>query len=385
MDSWAVVSAVAIRQHMLIAVWQLKALGISDQAIADRIKHHGWRRLGRGIIALPGLDTPQRRLAAVVLSHARPTGAADRVLTSTVKHEDPDEDADADVAEDPIDVLVDEALNAGQAVTGLSALWLHGIASQPAAHHLRLKNAVGVTKRTAVTVRRGPWTGELVWIEGLPVVDIAQAFMDAAARDKDTTALALHHQLTKLIATADAKRKTTLTGLEERLNAAPRFVGAPALRAAIADLKGELSHSGTEKKCRAIVTRVAAKYGLTLHPRPFGVEFNGRTVGEADLAIVEIRLDIEVDGPHHLLPAQQAKDQLRDRRVDRAAIVILAAGSMALSGGSRNRGAAPRPRLRPCRKARGVRVAELLGRRATRRDGMQVRSNAAPVPRPSAS
>ena len=318
MDPWAVVTAVAMRQHMLIAVWQLKIIGISDQAIADRIRCHGWRRLSRGIIALPALDTPQRRLAGLVLSHSRPTGAADRVAARTTQGDDLADDPSADLSEDLSDVLVDEALNAGQAVTGLSALWLHGIASKPASHSIRLKRAVGVTKRTAVTIRRGRWTGDLVWIDGLPVVDVAQAFMDAARRDKETTAVALHHQLTKLIATADAKRKTTLKALEERMSTAPRFVGAPALRDAIADLKGELSHSGTEKKARTAVTRVAARYGLSLHPRPFAVELHGRIVGEADLAVVEICLDIEVDGPLHLLPAQQNKDQLRDRWMRRA-------------------------------------------------------------------
>ena len=142
--------------------------------------------------------------------------------------------------------------------------------------------------------------------------------MYTAAGTKGTTALELHHQLTKLIATADAKRKTTLTFLGARLAAAPRFIGAPALRDAIADLKGELSHSDTEKEARAAVTKVAARYGLRLHPRPFAVELQGRILGEADLAIVEICLDIEIDGPHHLLPAQVEKDHLRDRRMRRA-------------------------------------------------------------------
>ena len=318
MEPSAVVKAVATRQHMLIAVWQLKIIGISDQAIADRIRSHGWRRLSRGIIALPALDTPKRKLAAVVLSHSRPSGAAERVVARTTTDEDLSDDISAHLSEDLSDVLVDEALNAGQAVTGLSALWLHGIASKPSTHTIRLTRAVGTTTRKAVTIRRGPWTGNLVWIDGLPVVDVAQTFMDAAAGDKHTTPLQLHHQLTKLIATADAKRKTTLKVLEERMATAPRFLGAPALRDAIADLKGELSHSRTEKKARTIATRVAAKYGLRLHPRPFAVELNGRTVGEADLPIVAICLDIEVDGPHHLLPSQREKDQLRDRWMRRA-------------------------------------------------------------------
>jgi very-short-patch-repair endonuclease len=34
--------------------------------------------------------------------------------------------------------------------------------------------------------------------------------------------------------------------------------------------------------------------------------------------VVAIRLDVEVDGPHHLLAAQREKDHVRDRKVRRA-------------------------------------------------------------------
>jgi hypothetical protein len=326
MDPWAIVVAVAKRQHMLIATWQLRIIGISDRAIADRVRHHGWRRLGPGIFALPAPDDPMRSLAAVVLAHARPAGAAMRVSARTAIPTAAADPADESTAEDepppfaePLpDVLVDVALNAGQAVAGLSALWLHGIGSKPTEHHLRILRPVGTAARSSAQVRIGQWTGNLVWLHGLPVVDVAQAFMDIAAGSKSTSGVALHHQLTKHMATADAKRKITLKTLEERMSSAPRFTGRPALRRAVADLKGELAHSATEAKARREVGRVLATYGLTLHPRPFRVELHGRPVGEADLAIVEICLDIEVDGPHHLLPAQREKDQVRDRWMRRA-------------------------------------------------------------------
>ena len=265
-----------------------------------------------------------RKLAASVLAHARPTGAAERVAARTRRGEAPaaapieEAPAAAPIEEALADVLVDVALNAGQAVAGLSALWLHGIAPKPSKHHLRLTRPAGTAARSLASVRIGKWSGNLVWIDGLPVVDVPQAFMDVAARDKDTTPIAHHHQLTKLIATADAKRKTTIKALEARMGQVPRFVGAAALRKAIADLKDELSHSGTEAKARREVARILAKYELRLHPRPFSVALHGRIVGEADLAVVEICLDIEVDGPHHLLPPQREKDQLRDRWMRRA-------------------------------------------------------------------
>jgi hypothetical protein len=306
MDFWAIVAAVAQRQHMMITMWQLRAIAISEHAVRKRISEHGWKRMGRGIIALPTVDMPYRKLAAEVLSHSRPTRAGERVTART------------EMGENLVDVLVDEALNAGQAVTGLSALWLHGIGPKTSTHSIRLARPVGSAARSTSNIRIGQWTGDVVWIGGLPVVDVAQAFMDAAAGDGEMSAMALHHQLTKFIATADGQRKVTLEALEGRVAAVSRFVGAPALRRAIDDLKGELSHSATEKKGRGTIARVAARYGLQSHPRPFAVTVQGRTIGEADIAILQICLDFEIDGPHHLLPTQRDKDQLRDRRMRRA-------------------------------------------------------------------
>ena len=306
MRTWAKVAAVARRQHLLITTWQLAFLGVSDHALRDRIAHHGWRRKGWGVVALPGEDTDHARLAALVLAYSKPTGALDRVQAMMA----------TGVAE--VDALVEVAFDAGQAVCGQSALWLHGIAPRRSKHAIRLTAAGGKAARTGATLRRGPATGSLARVHGLPVVDVEQAFMDLAAGEKGGSPAALHHKLTKLIATADGMRKTDLDRLSKRLESAPRFVGVPALRRAIADLRGELSHSATEKKARAMVAVILGKYGLQLEPRPYGVDHGGRTVGEADLAVLAICLDIEIDGPPHLLPAQQQKDQLRDRLMRRA-------------------------------------------------------------------
>lgn len=134
--------------------------------------------------------------------------------------------------------------------------------------------------------------------------------------DKDPQRL--HHDLTTLLCNADARRVLTLDALQQRIDTARRFVGVRALRHAIADLRGELSHSGTERRARKIVAAVLAKYGLTLHHQPYPVDLNGRRIGEADLAVTALRLDIEIDGPHHLFAAQREKDQLRDRWMRRA-------------------------------------------------------------------
>ena len=306
MGTWETVAAVAAAQHLLITTWQLAYLGVSDHALRNRIAHHGWRRKGWGVVALPGNDTDLARLAALVLAYSKPTGAAERVRTKIA------------TGTSEVDALLEVALDAGQAVCGPSALWLYGVASKPSPHAIRLTRAGGKAVRTGAMLWRGPATDALTRVHGLPVVDVEQAFFDLAAGKDGTSAVALHHQLTKLIATADRTRKTNADALAKRLISAPRFIGGPALRRAIADLKGELSHSATEKKARSIVRKILSKHNLVLHPRPFRVDHGRRTVVEADLAVVTICLDIEIDGPHHLLPVQQRKDQLRDRWMRRA-------------------------------------------------------------------
>ena len=291
---------------MLIARWQLAYLGISDRAVRIRVAQRGWDRRGWGVLGLPAEETEFRALAAVVLAYSKPTHATDRVHAKVV--------AGADV----VDALVELAMGGGQVVAGRSALWLHGIAPKPDRHVLRLTTGNGTAARSDVLIRRGPVTGEITRVHGLPVVDVEQAFIEAAGMPLELSRVALHHELARLLATADRLRKTTIERLCRRLDESGRVVGGPALRRVIADLRGELSHSGTEKKARVIVQKVLAQHGLVLHPRPFAVDHAGRTVGEADLAAVEIKLDVEIDGPHHWLPPQQAKDQIRDRLMRRA-------------------------------------------------------------------
>lgn len=56
--------------------------------------------------------------------------------------------------------------------------------------------------------------------------------------------------------------------------------------------------------------------GVVPHHEPLDVQDeDGWTVAQADIAFIAERLDVEIDGPHHLLPQQQAKDRIRDRRM----------------------------------------------------------------------
>ncbi len=104
------------KQHLLITTWQLRSLSLSDRAIADRIKRHGWARPSRGVLALPGLVTAVRGLAAVVLAYSSPQGAELRIEEAIAR------------GLSQVDAIVYAAMAAGQLVCGRSALWLHGIA-----------------------------------------------------------------------------------------------------------------------------------------------------------------------------------------------------------------------------------------------------------------
>jgi hypothetical protein len=168
-----------------------------------------------------------------------------------------------------------------------------------------------------MSFRHGPILGDPCWTQGLPHVCIEQALMElAGTRNEDR--LVTYHRLARMIGAADAKRLTTPARVAEFADDAGRFVGRLLLNEVLADLRGELSHSGQESRARHLVTAVLAPYGLKLHPRPLEVLHHGRRIGEADLAVEAILLDIEVDGPHHREPVQRDKDQIRDRRMRRA-------------------------------------------------------------------
>ncbi len=307
MRNRATVAAVAKRQHQLITRWQLRLLDVSDRVVADRVASREWARVAPGVIALGGTMPHLRRLAATVLSMAAPEGAALRVEEAV------------EGGASRVEAIVFAAVSVAPRVCGRSALWLHGLAPAPAKHWLRVpRKAAGSFARDGIVVRYGAPTGEVCWLEGLPAVDVAQALMDVAGAREHPSALWLHHDLVKLIATAHARRSLTLESLHDRVAGAGRFVGAPLLRRVLADLRGELVHSGTERKARRLVAQVLERHRLQLHPAPFLVVAGRERIGEADLAVLALCLDFEVDGPHHLLPEQQAEDRKRDRKMRRA-------------------------------------------------------------------
>jgi hypothetical protein len=161
MEPWEIVAEVSRRQHMLIATWQAVVAGVSRRALAARVAGHGWVRYHRGVIGLPGPDSPLRQLAALVLAYARPVGGALRVAVPAAG----DDNA-------LVDAIVAAALNAGEIVTGRSGAWLHGFASPPNEHSVWLPFHSGRRIRSTARLRYGGLQpGEQQWKDGLPVFD----------------------------------------------------------------------------------------------------------------------------------------------------------------------------------------------------------------------
>lgn len=307
MAKWAQLSELGVRQHLAVAVWQAAVLGISEHALRGRVGAHGWARRWAGVVSFPGAEGPLHDLAAALLAYSRPTSGAARV-------------ADLVAGGTPVvDALVSAGLDAGPRVCGQSALALSDVAPPPPEPWLRLPDRYGHAPKSGVRIRYGDCPGRAVWVRGLPCVDVAQGFIDAAPAEDEESSTQRHHRLSRWLAAADARRVLTAAQLERRIAPPRSFYGAPALRRVVADVKGELSHSGTERRARRLAAPVLAAFGLRLEPRPYLVEVQGTRLGEADLAVVRIRYDIEIDGPHHLLPAQRLKDERRDQLMRRRA------------------------------------------------------------------
>lgn len=306
MDAWGLVAVIAALQHGVIARWQLVVLGLSSKAIHARAAVHGWRRLFPGVYLLPGVPgTPQVRMAAALLAYSEPSKAPQRVEAETANGR-------------PLaDAVVGAAFGPWATLSGASALFVHGLKDEPAEVDVTLRPGASLDAKARTRLSYLPLVAdEIQVVDRLPVVTVERAIADLAGLLKPWKRAAA--DVARVIAHGDALRRTGVAAVREAAAARGGFPGRPALDHAVAGLAGTLSHSGTEAWARAKITSIAARHGLSVHPRPYPIHFDGRQVAEADVAVVEICYDVEIDGPHHLLPAQAASDRRRDRLARRA-------------------------------------------------------------------
>lgn len=227
-------------------------------------------RLQRGVSAAMGsLATPRRRLLAAQLTvggRVRLTAAA-----SLYCHELMDEPPDV------VDLLV------------------------PSDRHVTAPRGARVrtTTRFAQAGRCG--TG------ALRMAGVPWSLMDLCRDVDDMTA-------TLVFVAAIRQRRTTLSKIQAAADARGRFPGVSRLRRVMAGLRGELNHSARERVLRSACRGA----GLRPSSRPEPILLGGVFIAEGDIVFREARVIVEVDGPHHLLAAQQRADRERDRKLARS-------------------------------------------------------------------
>lgn len=309
MEPWEYAAGVLERQHSLITTWQFEAVGLSRRMLAHRVRHQAWPRYYRGVTGLPGPDSPDRRLAAIVLAYGRPTAGASRIEIGDKDLQDP---------QSYITAVVDAVLKAGQALSGRTGACRHGFGPQPKQHELWLPHQSGRVLRDGVRLRYGgDRAGEIQFISGLPTLDPAGCIIETARTPIGTRDERVDELIWQL-ARAHARRLITLDAVEERLHQLNSCCGGEILQLALDKARGRLSHSKAEDTGRLLAAKALEPLGLRVEPQPHAIYLSGHRVAEADIAVVAIRLDLEVDGPHHRFVDQQREDQERDRLVRRA-------------------------------------------------------------------
>ena len=194
-------------------------------------------------------------------------------------------------------------------LTGATGLWLLGtITEEPADVEILLEPGRHVMPRQGVCLHRTTTFSKVRYrrLDDLQVALVPRLIADHAQHtDFDT--------LCQVIATALRLRQCTLNQVAAELDRRKRFPGRAILRLAVATLRGEVNHSGTEREAKQLLRAD----GLRFHAKPLAVEHKGRLLAELDISWPDILYAVEADGPHHLLAPVAAADRQRDRELER--------------------------------------------------------------------
>lgn len=269
MERWERLFAVAARQHCCVTVAQGERLGIGRSTLWERARREGWQRPYRGVLVVPG-GAPDylQHVAAAALS----TGS-------------------------------------GAAVGGESAAVVWGLATgcpTPVTIVVRDERSLRPQPGRALHRSRMLRGGDVVRFKDLPVTSVEWTLTDLGRIWTDT-------RLAGAFGIADRRRLTNLDAVATLVARRGAFPGRARVQRVIAELRGGIAHSTTERTARRLLVRA----GVALYPRPYPVSHNQRRVAEIDLAVPELRYGAEIDGPHHLLPAQSRADKARDRLLGR--------------------------------------------------------------------
>lgn len=190
-------------------------------------------------------------------------------------------------------------------LTSTAALVARGIpVDPPQTIHVVVPEGKGSRKRRLCDVRRSSHLPEsVVMVAGLATVPLPYALSDVG---RDLSDRGVAHALSQ----AAGRRAASVDDVRAVVGERGRFPGSARLRRVLADFGDEETHSRRERLLR----RALRRHGLRPADRQLRILApSGRVLRLADIPFPEVRLDVEVDGPHHDLPAQQAKDRETDR------------------------------------------------------------------------
>lgn len=257
-------------QHGVAGLWQAVAHGIPRQSFADYVRCHGWQRLSSGVVAEPSSRHSYERSCWALLVALRLRGR----------------------------------------LTGETALWMHGVYGQETPrpsvidvlvagpHHPRPRPGVHLIRTDTLDAEARDRR------RGFEVTPAPRAWADFARR-------ATSDQLVAAVAGLDRLRLATPEDLASYLQRRGQFPGRTSAWAALQRAQGQLTHSSREHTARRLLHE--ADLALAPWPRPLAVLLDGVAIAEVDVPWPQVRYGVEIDGPHHQLPAQQQADRSRDR------------------------------------------------------------------------
>jgi very-short-patch-repair endonuclease len=262
------VAALADRQHGVVAVWQLIAIGLGEGAIRYREKVGRLHRIHRGVYAVGYRKlTRHGHWMAAVLAYG-----PDAVLSHR----------------------------------SAAALWGIG----PGSYKIDVTTPHSKRSRKGIRAHTATLDSEDRAVrDGIPVTSVARTILDLAAQLD-------HGPLTHLVEDADRKQLFDLKALDRAIARRPRVAGVARLRAVLNAYRGT---ADTRSRLERAFRRLIARAGL---PEP---QFNVIVAGVlVDVWWPQWKLVVELDSePYHANPSAFESDRIRDATLQKADIRVL--------------------------------------------------------------
>lgn len=269
----------ARRHHGIVTREQLLAFGATSRAVDWGVGNGDLTVLLPGVYRVAGAPDSWRGRALAAVWRV------DRQARRRLRHD----------ATDPV-----------VALAGPAAAHLHGLPGYGRAPELVVVASRRVRSKDLRVVHRAALTtADVEEVDRIPVVGLAWTAVDLAAdgaRRSDSDLLA------HVLGTGRCRPGQLLGPAHRTIELPGRTRVVEAVRA-MSGRPVDHDRSRTE----AVVADACAVAGLPRPSRNRSVTTTGGVTYELDLAWLPQRLDVEVDGPHHLLPEQRRRDRGRDR------------------------------------------------------------------------